>query len=176
MSKRATKLFSLHWANNKDEFKTYEDIKKVADRAKAKINYIKAVNSDYFINAFIGMSDLDIRYGKKAYKRCKGRGRKPIIIKPKRFKGAKEKYKQPWHLHLLIEANPGETVAQIMASYFNKVFKRKVATPFNVNEGFFDYVMKQSRRARFVVERCSQSPLVYDFEELYKMGGLGDVI
>lgn len=173
MSKRETKLFSIRWINNKDEFENYLEIKKIADNFKAKLTYLKAVNKDFHVNAFIGMSDLDIRYGNKAYKGCKKRGRKEIITKPKRFKGAKEKYLKPWHLHLLIEANPGETVAKIIVDYFNKVFKRKVASSFRVDEGFFDYVMKQSRKARFVVEQNSASPLVYNFRKIYK--GLGVV-
>lgn len=176
MSKRETKLTSVHWTNNKDDFENYSEIKKVADNFKAKLNYLKAVNKDFYINAFIGMSDLDIRYGKKAYKSCKRRGRKEIITKPKRFKGAKEKYSQPWHLHILIEANPGETIAKIIVDYFNKVFKRKVASSFRVDEGFFDYVMKQSRKARFVVEENPNSPLVFDFRKIYQERGGVDMI
>jgi len=145
MSQRETKLMSIYFDNNKGMFETYEDIKKVADAVKAKIEYMRKHKKDCFVNVFIGLSQLDIRYGYYEYSDNKKPGRNKLVSHPKPRINANELLGQPWHLHILTEANPGETIGEEIADYLNKKFKRSIAYKRKITKGFFKYAMRQGK-------------------------------
>lgn len=168
MCKRKTKLMSIFFINNKGMFETQEEILKVADALKEKLEYLRRHNQNYYINAFIGLSQLNLRYGDNEFADNGKPGRNSIIRVPKPYLNAKKKLDEPWHLHILLEANPGETVGQELVTYLNKKFKREIAYKHRVNDGFFAYVMKQSGFIRYVVENRSNGLLKYNFKTMYE--------
>ena len=168
MCKRKTKLMTIYFINNKGMFKSFDEIKKVADSLKAKFEYMRKNNKDYFVNAFIGISQLDIRHGFYEYESNGKPGRNKLVRVPKRHKNAEKLLHQPWHLHILIEANPGETICEQVVDYFNKKFKRNIAHKRPINKGFFPYVMKQSGFIRYVVEDRPTDLVKYNFKIMYE--------
>lgn len=168
MCKRKTKLMSIFFINNKGMFETQEEILKVADALKEKLEYLRRHNQNYYINAFIGLSQLNLRYGDNEFADNGKPGRNSIIRVPKPYLNAKKKLDEPWHLHILLEANPGETVGQELVTYLNKKFKREIAYKHRVNDGFFAYVMKQSGFIRYVVENRPNNVLKYNFKTMYE--------
>lgn len=168
MSQRETKLLSIFLTGNKGMFKSYDEIKKFADALKAKFEYIKNTNSDYYINAFIGMSDFNIRHGNHEYADNKKPGKNKLVKVPKKHRDAEHRMKEPWHIHLLIEANPGETVGVIITKYLNKKIKRGFALRVKVDRGHFKYAMKQCEKMRFVEEHRKTNLVRYNFKHIYE--------
>lgn len=172
MSERKTHLMTIYFIGNKGEYKNYKDAVKVADALKNKLEYIKKTNKEYFINAFIGISNLNIRHGSFKYKETKSTGKNVFKIVPKnKYKGRIEECIEPWHLHILIEANPAETIGEIIVDYLNKKFDRKIAQKKKIDNGFFTYALKQSRYQRFVTEKRDTKLVKYDFKDLYDRHG-----
>lgn len=172
MSKRETHLMSIYFIANKGAYNDYKQAKNVANALMNKIEYIKMTRNDYFINAFVGISNLNLRFGYLKYKETRKAGKNRLIIVPKnKYKAMKDKCFEPWHLHILIEANPGETVGELIADYFDKKFKRKIAQKKKIDDGFFDYVLKQSRYQRFIKEIRSTDLVEIDFKRLYERYG-----
>lgn len=168
MCKRKTKLMTIYFKNNKGMFKSQDEILKVAEALKAKIEYIRQQEKDYFINAFVGMSQLDVRYGYYAYEDNGKPGRNKLVRVARRRKNAEKMLEQPWHLHILIEANPGETIGEQIADYLNKKFKRTIAHKYPIDEGFFPYVMKQCGIIRYVIEDRPTDLVKYNFKMMYE--------
>lgn len=168
MCKRKTKLMTIYFENTKGIFKSQDEILKFTDALKAKLEYIRKRNKDYYINAFIGASQLNIRYGDYAYTDNGKPGRNSLIRVPKPYLNASKKFNEPWHVHLLLEANPGETIGQELVNYFNKKFKREIARKKKVDAGFFAYVMKQSGFIRYVVEDRPTDLVKYNFKTMYE--------
>lgn len=168
MSQRKTKLMTIYFKNNKGMFKNYEEIQKVADALKAKIEYIRKHKKDCLVNAFIGLSQLNIRYGYYKYSDNKRPGRNKLVRRPKPRIGADKLFKQPWHLHIIIEANPGETIGEEIADYLNKKFKMQIAYKRRITNGFFEYAMKQCRHIRYVLEDRPTDLVVHNFKEIYE--------
>ena len=167
MCKRQTKLMTIYFKNNKGMFKTKAEILKVVDALKAKIECIRNNNKDYFVNVFIGISQLNIRYGYYKYIDNHKPGRNKLVRVAKRRKNAKS-FAEPWHLHILIEANPGETIGEQIVDYFNKKFKRNIAHKHPINNGFFPYVMKQCEFRRYVIENRPTELVQYNFKVVYE--------
>lgn len=167
MCKRQTKLMSIFFRNNKGMFKSFDEILKVADALKAKFECIRNNNKDYYVNVFIGISQLNIRYGYYKYANNGKPGRNKLVRVAKRHKNPKL-IEEPWHLHILIEANPGETIGEQIVDYFNKKFKRNIAYKKKVDDGFFAYVMKQSGFIRYVVENRPTDLVKYNFKTMYE--------
>lgn len=168
MSKRETKLMTIYFENNKEFHKNLEDIMKFAEALKAKIEYIRKHNKDCFVNAFIGLSHLNLRYGYYEYSDNKKPGKNKLAKRPKPRKNARILLDEPWHLHILIEANPGETIGEEIADYLNKKFKKDMAYKRRVDEGFFPYVMKQCRYIRYVIEDRPTDLVQHNFKEIYE--------
>ena len=169
MSERKTKLFSIYLNGGKELFNSYEKIEKVANSLKAKLEYLRKNEDNWYINAFLGMSNLNIRYGSLKYKNGKKSGRKKLTIVPKKFVKDKTKCIEPWHLHILIEANPGATVAREIVSYMNKKLGKNLARVEKIDRNFFVYVMKQCSKIRYVKEDRQFSPVRFRFKEIYEV-------
>ena len=172
MSERNTRLMTIIFDNNKDQYNTFEEAEKVANALKSKLEYIRSIKDNYYINAFIGISPLNPRFAYLKFRDNKKPGRNKLYVVPRnKYKhDNKSKCFEPWHLHIVIEANPGETVVEMVADYFNKKFKRKIATkrPITNDNMFFKYVMEQSPYIRYVEEKRSTDKIKYDFKEKYK--------
>lgn len=168
MCKRKTKLMTIFFIDNKEMFETQDEILKVADALKEKLEYLRRHNQNYYINAFIGLSQLDIRYGYYEFADNGKPGRNRLVRRPKPRLFAHKYLNQPWHLHILIEANPGETVGQELVNYLNKKFKREIAYKHRIDNGFFAYAMKQSGFIRYVVENRPNNLLKYNFKAMYE--------
>jgi len=96
---------SIYFNNNKDAYKDYSEAKKVANALRHKIEYLKKTHNNYYVNAFIGISNLNIRYGTFQYLDNKKTGKNKLVRIPKnRYKQTQEKCFEPWHLHIIIEA------------------------------------------------------------------------
>lgn len=169
MSKRETKLFSIYLNGGKELFDSYEEIEKVTNSLKTKLEYLRKNKDNWYINAFLGMSNLNIRYGSLKYNNDKKCGRKNMVIVPKKFVKDKSICFEPWHLHILIEANPGETVAKEIVSYMNKKLRGNLARVKKVDRNFFMYVMKQCSKIRYVKEDRQFSPVRYRFKDIYEV-------
>jgi len=168
MSKRETKLMSIFFRNNKEMFTTYEEIEKVAEALKEKVEYIRRHKKDCFVNVFIGLSHLNIRYGYYEYLDNKKPGKNKLVKRPKPRKNSHILVDEPWHLHILIEANPGETIGEEIADYLNKKFKTDIAYKHRITKGFFPYAMKQCRYMRYVRENRQTDLVQYNFKEIYE--------
>jgi hypothetical protein len=172
VSKRKTHLIGIYFIGNKGCYEDYNEIKKVADALKNKLEYIRKTNDDYFINAYIGISNLNLRYGHFKYAKNKKSGRSTIVVIPKKkYQKEKEKCFEPWHLHILIEANPAETIGELIVDYFNKKFDKEIAQKKKIDNGFFPYVLKQSRYQRFVRETRPTKLVRYDFKDMHERYG-----
>lgn len=168
MCKRETKLMTLYFKGTKGMYKNVEDIMKITDALKAKFEYIRAHNDDYFINAFIGVSHLNPRYGYYKYLDNKKPGKNKLVRRHKPRKNATFLLGEPWHLHILIEANPGETIGEQIADYLNKKFKMEIVYKRRVDEGFFPYVMNQCRYIRYVQEDRPTDLVQHNFRKIYE--------
>lgn len=168
MSKRETKLMSIFFKGNKEMFTTQEEIEKVADALKEKIEYIRRNKKSCFVNVFIGLSHLNIRYGYYEYLDNKKPGKNKLVKRPKPRRNAHILIDEPWHLHILIEANPGETIGEKIADYLNKKFKSDIAYKHRITKGFFKYAMKQCRYMRYVVEDRPTDLVQFNFKEIYE--------
>jgi len=159
---------TIYFENNKGIHESLEDIMKFADALKAKIEYIRGHNENFFVNVFIGLSHLNLRYGYYEYLDNKKPGKNKLVKRPKPRKNAHILLNEPWHLHILIEANPGETIGEEITDYLNKKFKKDIAYKRRVDEGFFKYAMKQCRFIRYVVEDRQTDLVQYNFKEIYE--------
>lgn len=168
MSKRETKLMSIYFENNKGMFKSLDDIIKFAEAIKAKIEYLRKNEKDCFVNAYIGLSQIDIRYGYYKYFDNKKPGRNKLESYAKPRINAQELLNQPWHFHILLEANPGETIGEKIVDYINKKLKKNIAYKKRITKGFFQYVMRQCRYMRFVVENRQTDLVQFNFKEIYE--------
>lgn len=170
MSERKTHLMSIYFIGNKGDYKTLEEAIKVADALKNKLEYIKKINDEYFINAFIGISNLNIRCGNLRYKENKQSGKNSLEIVPKKNYKIEDCI-EPWHLHIIIEANPAETIGEMIVDYLNKKFSKQIAQKKRITRGFFMYALKQSMHQRFVKERRKTKLVKYDFRGIYECHG-----
>ena len=169
MSKRETHLMSIYFIANKGAYETHEEAIKVANALKNHLEYLRTRGRDFYINAFIGISNVNVRYGHLKYVNKKSVGKRRLEVVPKKkYKDQMEKCFEPWHLHILIEANPAETIGEIVVRYFNRKFGRKIAFKKKVSEGFFDYVFNQSRYQRFVKESRSTRLVEFDFKKEFE--------
>ena len=172
MSKRETHLMSIYFQNTKGYYKNFDEIKKTAEALKAKLEYLRKTKKDYFINAFIGISNFNIRRANLKYRENKKSGKNNTFIVPKgKYKNNIQLCLEPWHLHILLEANPAETIGEEVADYFNKIFGRKLARKEKIDNGFFDYVLRQSRYQRYVKETRDTDLVKIDFRKLYERYG-----
>lgn len=106
------------------------------------------------------------------YAKSKKSGKNKQVIVPKdRYKKNSSICFEPWHLHIIFEANPAETIGQMIVDYFNKKFGREIAWKPKVDEGFFDYVLKQSMYHRFVKETRNTNLVSIDFKREYEKYG-----
>lgn len=165
MSMRKTNVFSFNVSAG--IFKNFNDAVKEANAIKIWLNRL-CKKKGYSCKAIIGISMHNPQTGYVKPHKSGGRGRPKVIFK-RSTKMMKPCETEP-HLHIILYANPGNMIRNLLAKHLNNKYKKEVAWVKNCS-GYIsvavDYVFKQCIKLR-KVEIDETGILINDDMGFYK--------
>lgn len=150
MSARKTGYRAIHVSAG--IFPTYEAAVKAANALKIQIGRLSA-RKGYTCSAIIGISENNPHTGEVTTAKTGKRGRPRKVFV--RTNGTMQPVKTEPHLHIVIRAEPAETLAKEVASYLNRTYGKgkRVAWVKNCGgyvEAVTHYIIKQSLKIRTI--------------------------
>jgi RHS repeat-associated protein len=125
------------------KFKSRLEANKEVERIRRFVNYHAAKNG-WIIRVLIAVSEVDAYLGEYVTARTGIRGRVIKVFKSYSFvKRLKLSYKREPHIHMIIQCNPGATVARKLQENISNRLGKKSCRVFKCNIGYVEYSIRQ---------------------------------
>jgi hypothetical protein len=125
------------------KFKSRLEANKEVERIRRFVNYHAAKNG-WTIRVLIVVSEVDAYLGEYVTIRTGMRGRTIKLFKSYGFvKRLKLSYKREPHIHMVVQCNPGATIARKLQESISNRLGKKSCRVFPCNIGYVEYSIRQ---------------------------------